>query len=151
MSNKTSQKKLDSNKKYRESHREAILYHKRNNRLRRFGMQPCDLDHMLIMQDYKCAICGIILQREGKQNSSAHIDHCHTCGKVRKLLCKRCNTFVGFMESNEDVFYKTFDYFVEHWVNHEKNTKSIISNNITDTPKSDNQSFYRSPEPFTEW
>lgn len=112
---KTSQKKLDSNRRYRERNRETILYHKKNNRLRRFGLEPEDLTKMLEEQGYKCLICkGGPLLREGRSQWSANIDHCHSCGKVRGLLCKRCNTMLGFIETNHEVFLEAFTYYVEH-------------------------------------
>lgn len=112
---KTLQRKLDANKQYRSRNRESVLYHKRNNRLRRFGLQPEDLTGMLIAQKYKCLICDTgPLIREGRSNLSAHIDHCHACGEVRGLLCKRCNTLLGFIESKEMEFYKAFQYFAAH-------------------------------------
>lgn len=113
--NKTPLRKLEANRRYRERNREAVLYHKRNARLRRHGMEPADLTAMLETQDYKCGICGIgPLLREGKALLSAHIDHCHDCGQVRQLLCKRCNTALGFIESNEDVFAEIYMYYVDH-------------------------------------
>jgi hypothetical protein len=116
---KTPQKKLESNRRYRERNREAVLYHKRNNRLRRFGLEPEDLDKMLIEQDYKCLICGRgPLQREGRGAFSAHIDHCHSCGKVRGLLCKRCNTLLGMIESNEEMAAKILVFYGEHFSDH---------------------------------
>lgn len=97
---KTPQRKLDSNRRYRERNREAVLYHKRNARLRRFGLEPEDLTRMLLEQDHKCRICFMPLQREGRGSDSSHLDHCHVCGDVRGLLCKRCNGLVGYIESS---------------------------------------------------
>jgi hypothetical protein len=115
MAFKTPQKVLDQNKRYRERNREAILYHKRNARLRRFGLEPEDLTRMLEEQAYKCAICdGGPLSREGQQQWSSHLDHCHDCGKVRALVCKRCNTMLGFIESNFSVFTKALMYYIDH-------------------------------------
>ncbi len=73
---KTHQRKLEANARYRKRNREDVLYHKRNARLRRFGLEPEDLTRMLEIQEYKCACCGEgPLLREGKTNLSAHIDH----------------------------------------------------------------------------
>lgn len=102
-------------KQYRKRNKEAIAYHKGNARLRRFGLEPEDLTAMLERQDSKCAICGVgPLERNGKKNLSSHLDHCHTCNKVRSLLCKRCNTLLGFIESDFDKFQKAMLYYVEH-------------------------------------
>lgn len=112
---KTPTAKLETNRRYRERNREAVLYHKRNARLRRFGLEPEDLTRMLDEQGHACAICskGPLL-REGKGAMSAHIDHCHTCGKVRSLLCKRCNALIGFIESDFGTFLKALNYHHEH-------------------------------------
>lgn len=115
---KTSPARLAANARYRRRNRAAILYHKRNARLRRFGLEPEDLTRMLESQNYRCFVCGLALLREGRKGNSANLDHCHECGKVRKLLCKRCNTAVGFIESDEETFFKVFHYYVDHFVDH---------------------------------
>lgn len=95
---KTPQRKLDANRRYRFRNRDAVLYHKRNARLRRFGLEPEDLTRMLKEQNHQCLLCARTLARDGRNSNSAHLDHCHGCGQVRGLLCKRCNTLVGFLE-----------------------------------------------------
>jgi hypothetical protein len=112
---KTPKKKLEANKRYRLRNREAILYHKKNNRLRRFGLEPEDLDRMLKEQDYKCLVCGIgPLTREGRELLSSHLDHCHDCKKLRGVVCKRCNGLLGYIESDYDAFLKAFIFHVDH-------------------------------------
>ncbi|MCX4458503.1 endonuclease domain-containing protein [Streptomyces sp. NBC_01728] len=49
---------------------------------------------MIRAQDNRCAICRSA-PPEGKR---LHIDHCHTTGIVRGLLCNTCNVAVGFFE-----------------------------------------------------
>lgn len=111
---KTSAKKLASNKRWRQRNTAAVAYHKRNARLRRFGLEPDDLDAMLVSQDFKCACCddGPLL-REGKGQWSAHIDHCHTSGNVRGLVCKRCNALLGFIESDLRKFGLAMEYLID--------------------------------------
>lgn len=102
-------------KGYRERNKEAIAYHKSNARLRRFGLEPEDLTEMLNNQNFKCKICGEgPLTRNGKTNLSSHLDHCHECNQVRALLCKRCNTLLGFIESDFQKFEKAMLYYVDH-------------------------------------
>jgi hypothetical protein len=60
----------------------------------------------LAAQNYAC-ICGKPFNRDGGKSSAPHVDHNHlccsgdtSCGKcVRGILCFRCNSVLGFLES----------------------------------------------------
>ena len=53
------------------------------------GISLVDYDAMLQRQNGACAIC----KRSGQ---ALCVDHCHACGKVRGLLCGKCNSVLGF-------------------------------------------------------
>jgi hypothetical protein len=55
----------------------------------RYGITPQHYDLMLKEQGGACAICG------EQPDGHLYVDHCHTTGKVRGLLCQRCNTGLG--------------------------------------------------------
>ena len=46
----------------------------------------------------RCAICGI---SEDELKTRLHMYHNHQTGKLKSLLCERCNTTLGLVE--EDV------------------------------------------------
>ena len=48
-----------------------------------------ELNEMAYMQDNKCLIC--------EQEKPLVIDHSHTTGKVRGLLCNNCNRGIGML------------------------------------------------------
>jgi Recombination endonuclease VII len=56
-----------------------------------YGLTVEQWDQMLIEQAGRCAICN-------EPMKSPHVDHSHTTGAVRGLLCLRCNTMLGHFE-----------------------------------------------------
>lgn len=58
----------------------------------RYGLSENDLAMMALSQDGKCKICN--------QATKLVIDHNHSTGKVRALLCDRCNRVLGVVENN---------------------------------------------------
>src|ERR1035437_595706 len=50
-----------------------------------------EYNEILIKQEYKCAICGNI--KNG--NRRMCVDHNHSTGEIRGLLCSRCNLGIG--------------------------------------------------------
>ena len=44
---------------------------------------------MLLAQDNRCAACNDALI------GRSHLDHCHTTGKIRGILCSGCNIALG--------------------------------------------------------
>lgn len=67
-----------------------------------------NLDYSELLQMYSnqngcCSICktNISLTAGKTKIGKAHIDHCHATGKVRGLLCTKCNTLLGM--ANDDI------------------------------------------------
>lgn len=60
----------------------------------RYGISLADYETMFARQEGRCAICGV----SGKK---LVVDHNHTTGKVRALLCHHCNTMIG--SAREDI------------------------------------------------
>lgn len=69
-----------------------------------YGVTKSIFDLMLKDQDHKCAIC------ESEIKESAHIDHCHTDGHVRGLLCSRCNQAIGLLDEDTERMKKAVSY-----------------------------------------
>ena len=65
----------------------------------------------LIAKD-KCEICGsseFVMDRS-KYDSGLVIDHCHTTGKVRGMLCHNCNRALGLLQDDKDYLEKAISY-----------------------------------------
>jgi hypothetical protein len=74
---------------------------KRNSRLKRdYGITSEDFSQMLGAQMALCKACRAPMSMGSRDGTACHVDHCHTTGKVRGLLCHRCNVTLG--HANED-------------------------------------------------
>ena len=49
------------------------------------------LEQYKAMETSQGGLCAI----DGCSNVIAHLDHCHSTGKIRGLLCRRCNLVLG--------------------------------------------------------
>lgn len=67
---------------------------RRHHLRRRYGMTCEQYRMMLEEQDHRCFLCGGV-NPGGKQ---LFVDHNHTTGMIRKLLCGNCNRLVGNYE-----------------------------------------------------
>ncbi len=61
---------------------------------------------MLKKQDGKCAICKKVETSVNKKTNKfkdLSVDHCHKTGKIRGLLCSRCNSGLGFFKDDLEI------------------------------------------------
>ena len=78
--------------------------------LRRVGITWKQKKQKYKEQKGLCAICH---KHMGSLRKS-HSDHEHDIKKFRALLCGRCNTLVGYIESSWDLLEPTLDYLAFH-------------------------------------
>ena len=59
-----------------------------------------------------CGLCGDKPSIKGKDNRthSLHVDHDHQTGKVRGLLCQKCNLALGYLRDSPDLAEKAAAY-----------------------------------------
>ena len=64
--------------------------------MNKYGLTLEDKEAMILSQSGKCPIC----RKELGEFSKSHVDHDHSTGKVRSVLCSLCNVGLGaFMDS----------------------------------------------------
>jgi hypothetical protein len=61
-----------------------------------YRLRPADYEALLEVQGGVCAMCG----KAPRAGARLVVDHCHTEGFVRALLCTGCNVAVGVYENH---------------------------------------------------
>ena len=92
------------------SHIDGLLQHCKEcehlrSLLKKFKLDKTAYLQMIDQQEEKCKICG-------KEQSSKRlaVDHCHTSGRIRGLLCNNCNSGLGMFNDNPELLQKAIDY-----------------------------------------
>jgi uncharacterized protein YlaI len=81
--------------------------------IRRFGITVEDYLNKLKDQNYRCAICDKEETSEDPRytvTKRLSIDHCHKTGKIRGLLCVKCNSAIGHFNDDIEMLQKGVEY-----------------------------------------
>lgn len=93
-------------RQHRDYRRRLGLTARRFDLMRLYGMTLDDYLLLLDAQEGRCKICGEP-PLEGKVLS---VDHDHETGKVRGLLCMRCNSGLGYLRDRVDLLKAAIAY-----------------------------------------
>ena len=77
-----------------------------------FGITMEQFQGMQEAQEGKCAICGV-KATGSKRTDHLFVDHCHTTGTIRGLLCNNCNFGLGHFKDNPELLTKAADYLTK--------------------------------------
>lgn len=86
---------------FRESQKDRQYYEK-------YGIRARDAWKMLEAQDFQCGLCHEDLFEP------ENVDHDHITGKVRSILCNRCNVMIGLAHEDVRILTRAIDYLVSH-------------------------------------
>lgn len=75
--------------------------------LKQFGLTRAEFDRMCAAQEHRCAICR---QPMAALRSRVNIDHDHATGKIRGLLCNRCNRGLGYLKDSPANLQRAIEY-----------------------------------------
>lgn len=70
-------------------------------RAQRYGIGKPQWKELLEKQNFSCALC---------HRNPEVIDHCHKTGKIRGLLCNKCNVNIKFLDSEEEFINNAIKY-----------------------------------------
>ena len=73
-----------------------------------YGITLEQVDKMKKDQKGLCATCG------RKPDTTLCVDHDHTTGKVRGLLCNQCNRALGLLRDDIDILRQSVKYLRKH-------------------------------------
>ena len=79
--------------------------------LKTYGITRGAYLEMLVKQDGKCAICrgtGFLMRDSHK--TLLLVDHDHTTGRVRGLLCHNCNRALGLLHDSTENLLRAIEY-----------------------------------------
>ena len=95
----------------RKRHLENPARTKNNDLKRMYGITLDEHNKMFEEQNGVCYLCK--KPGDGRWEKLC-VDHDHTTGKVRKLLCRSCNTALGQVGDNVDLLMNMVQYLKEH-------------------------------------
>ena len=79
--------------------------------MKKFGITLAEYNKILARQEGVCASCGTTGE-EGRYKNMA-VDHCHTTGKIRGILCANCNRALGLVGDTSKGVRKLLKYIEE--------------------------------------
>jgi hypothetical protein len=80
----------------------------------KYGITLERYDILLAEQSCKCAICDVsLIDGSNKYHERPVVDHNHSTGEVRQLLCHKCNLALGNMNDSSEYAYKLYQYLTK--------------------------------------
>lgn len=70
---------------------------------RMYGITEADYEAKSRKQRGRCSLCN-------KKPIRLYVDHCHSTGKVRGLICNECNRALGLVRDDRETLRKMIDY-----------------------------------------
>ena len=69
-----------------------------------YGISIDEYEQMFTVQNGRCKVC------KDRPARGLFVDHCHTTGEVRGLLCHHCNTGIGLFSDSPELLYRAIVY-----------------------------------------
>lgn len=96
----------EKQREYYGRNREALLaYHRAAALKHEYGLSSEQYMAIFDAQGGVCRLCG-----SGPGTKSLRVDHCHSTGLVRGLLCAACNSALGVLGDNELGLMRAMEY-----------------------------------------
>jgi hypothetical protein len=83
-------------------------------RCKKFGITVEEYNSFVSIQNNSCAICKKHKDDFSGRGNNFHIDHCHSSGKVRGLLCNNCNAGLGQFKDDIQSLENAIQYLIKN-------------------------------------
>lgn len=98
-------------KKYKSKYKKLNKHVERRYKLKsKYGLSPEDYDKLFIKQNGSCKICE---KHQDSFKKKLCVDHDHKSGRVRGLLCDKCNLAIGHFNDDLNLILKAASYLKE--------------------------------------
>lgn len=77
-----------------------------------YGITRAEYLDMFSKQNGCCKICG---SHQLEHSKRLAVDHCHTTGKIRGLLCQPCNLMLGGSKDNVSTLLRAITYLEDSY------------------------------------
>lgn len=98
----------------RKNPEKAKISYKESSWRNQYGIKNMTYDRYLLMLKEQNNCCYLCDKNQNELERSFHVDHNHTTGEVRKLLCEDCNHRLGWYEKSKHLINKFDNYLKEH-------------------------------------
>lgn len=85
-------------------------------RKRKYGLTPEQIEAIVTSQCGRCLLCKKKPEDRGCKPRLI-VDHCHASGKVRGMLCDKCNLVLGLVDDDPEVLARMINYLNGHLAN----------------------------------
>lgn len=96
----------------------TVLGYRRRWIMLKYRLSLGEYEDILEKQGNCCAICKTTNPRGAgvvnDKNISFAVDHDHTTGQVRGLLCNLCNRALGFFQDSADITLSAYNYLIQN-------------------------------------
>lgn len=98
------------NTKNKDKHHYNCKACRKEESLIQYGLTLADYNEMFEAQNRCCKICKGTVPRGTATDNRFYVDHCHSTGRVRGLLCNDCNHGLGKFYDNVEFLYAAINY-----------------------------------------
>lgn len=104
-------------------------HHRERDLKRKYGITLAHYLRLMDEQSHKCAVCG-----EPSNGRRFDVDHCHSSGRVRGLLCRRCNLILGHAQDEPEVLMLAAGYLASASPASRSTSSSVTSRKKSGAP-----------------